>query len=165
MAGRHGWAGEIGHVCVDPDGPPCACGSTGCLEQYAGRGAILKAAAVLPGIGLEELAQQALGGHSRAKKAIARAAWALGIALSGVVNVLDIPAVVLGGDLGLIAELLTPDLERQLSSRTLSARWIPPTIARARRDLAPGSTGAALGELERVLNHPAPWLLETDARI
>jgi predicted NBD/HSP70 family sugar kinase len=163
MAGRHGWAGEIGHVCVDPDGPPCACGSTGCLEQYAGRGAILKAAAVPPGLGLEELAQQALGGHFRAKKAIARAAWALGIALSGVVNVLDIPAVVLGGDLGLIAELLTPDLERQLSSRTLSARWIPPTIATARRDLAPGSTGAALGELETVLNHPAPWLSETDA--
>src|SRR6478736_6528385 len=37
MTGRHGWAGEIGHVCVEPDGPPCRCGSTGCLEQYAGR--------------------------------------------------------------------------------------------------------------------------------
>ena len=29
MGGRHGWAGEIGHVCVDPTGPTCGCGSTG----------------------------------------------------------------------------------------------------------------------------------------
>ena len=44
MAGRHGWAGEIGHVSVDPDGPACPCGSTGCLERYAGKDAILSAA-------------------------------------------------------------------------------------------------------------------------
>ncbi len=44
MTGRHGWAGEIGHVTVDPDGPPCPCGSTGCLERYAGKHAILDAA-------------------------------------------------------------------------------------------------------------------------
>ena len=46
--GRHGWAGEVGHVCVDPDGPACRCGSTGCLEQYAGRLALLVAAGLPP---------------------------------------------------------------------------------------------------------------------
>ena len=44
MAGRHGWAGEIRHVTVDPDGPACPCGSTGCLERYAGKEAILTSA-------------------------------------------------------------------------------------------------------------------------
>ena len=36
--GQHGWSGEIGHTTVDPAGPPCACGSTGCLEQYRRQG-------------------------------------------------------------------------------------------------------------------------------
>ncbi|WP_258934462.1 ROK family protein [Nesterenkonia pannonica] len=34
-AGQHGWAGEIGHLTVEPSGPQCGCGSTGCLEVYA----------------------------------------------------------------------------------------------------------------------------------
>ncbi len=35
LRGAHGFAGEIGHVVVDPAGPECRCGSRGCLEQYA----------------------------------------------------------------------------------------------------------------------------------
>jgi predicted NBD/HSP70 family sugar kinase len=42
--GTRGFAGEIGHVLVDPAGPPCHCGGTGCLETYAGQEAILTAA-------------------------------------------------------------------------------------------------------------------------
>ncbi|WP_255371786.1 ROK family transcriptional regulator [Cellulosimicrobium sp. CUA-896] len=42
--GGHGWAGEIGHVVVDPRGPRCRCGATGCLEQYAGKDALLRGA-------------------------------------------------------------------------------------------------------------------------
>ncbi|MFI5954158.1 ROK family protein [Cryptosporangium sp. NPDC051539] len=48
--GRHGWSGELGHVTVRPGGRPCACGSDGCLEQYAGLRAISRAA----GVGAEE---------------------------------------------------------------------------------------------------------------
>ena len=42
--GAHGFAGELGHMVVLPDGPPCACGGRGCLEQIAGQEAILRAA-------------------------------------------------------------------------------------------------------------------------
>ncbi|GGO12618.1 hypothetical protein GCM10010116_25350 [Microbispora rosea subsp. aerata] len=42
--GAHGFAGELGHVVVSPDGPPCRCGGRGCLEQYAGQEALLAAA-------------------------------------------------------------------------------------------------------------------------
>ncbi|MEU6424494.1 ROK family transcriptional regulator [Microbispora sp. NPDC046973] len=42
--GAHGFAGELGHVVVSPDGPPCRCGGRGCLEQYAGQDALLTAA-------------------------------------------------------------------------------------------------------------------------
>ncbi|WP_333735036.1 ROK family protein, partial [Streptomyces sp. IBSBF 3010] len=46
LRGAHGFAGEIGHVVVDPSGPQCRCGSRGCLEQYAGQAALLRAAGV-----------------------------------------------------------------------------------------------------------------------
>ncbi|RRD52617.1 ROK family protein, partial [Buchananella hordeovulneris] len=41
MRGRHGWAGEIGHLTIDPAGPDCRCGSTGCLERYVGAEALV----------------------------------------------------------------------------------------------------------------------------
>ena len=158
MTGRHGWAGEVGHVCVDPDGPACRCGSTGCLEQYAGRLGLLAAAGLPPGTSPAQLAQMARSGPGPARDAVARAAWALGIALAGVVNVLDIPAIVLGGHLGQVADLLRPDLERQLRRRVLSARWVVPSIEAADGDPAPGATGAALHELAAVVDDPARWV-------
>lgn len=155
--GRHGWAGEIGHVSVDPDGPSCPCGSTGCLERYAGKHAILDAAGLPHTAAPTELADLAGRGDDLARRAVARAARALGIALAGVVNVLDIPAVVLGGHLGQVADLLRPDLEQQLRARVLSARWVTPTIVAAPVDVASGATGAAMLELSSVLDHPARW--------
>ncbi|MGV9899801.1 ROK family protein, partial [Streptomyces tendae] len=46
LRGAHGFAGEIGHMVVDPDGPLCRCGAHGCLEQYAGQAALLTAAGI-----------------------------------------------------------------------------------------------------------------------
>jgi len=40
--GAHGYGGEFGHLTVDPDGPPCKCGSTGCLETFVGQEAIVE---------------------------------------------------------------------------------------------------------------------------
>ena len=158
MPGRHGWAGEIGHVSVDPDGPACPCGSTGCLERYAGKDAIFGGAGLPASAGANDLVRAVRAGDARARAAVDRAAWALGIALAGVINVLDIPAVVLGGHLGQVANLLRPELERHLRSRTLSARWVTPAIVAAEPDPAPGATGAAMLELSAVLADPARWL-------
>ena len=158
MTGRHGWAGEIGHVCVDPDGPPCPCGSTGCLERYAGRHALMDAAGLPHDAGASELVSRAREGEADATRAVERAAWALGIALAGVVNVLDLPVIVLGGHLGQIAEVLRPLVEPALRARVLSSRWLPPQIETANGDPAPGATGAALRELARLVDAPARWL-------
>jgi len=46
LRGAHGFAGEIGHVVVDEDGPLCRCGSRGCLEQYAGQAVLLREAGI-----------------------------------------------------------------------------------------------------------------------
>jgi predicted NBD/HSP70 family sugar kinase len=158
VAGRSGWAGEMGHVCVDPDGPACRCGSTGCLEQYAGRQALFTAAGLPAAASPAELAERVRAGDAAAHRALETATWALGVALAGVVNVLDIPTVVLGGHLAGLVDLLRPDLERRLAGRVLSARWRRPTVHAAEDNLAPGATGAALRALEGVLNDPATWL-------
>src|SRR4051794_26643638 len=158
MTGSSGWAGEVGHVCVDPDGPACRCGSTGCLEQYAGRNALLAAAGLPRGTAAEVLAGRAAQGDAAAVAAIDTAAWALGVALAGALNVLDIPAVVLGGHLGELGDLLCPRVEEHLSRRVLSARWRRPAIAPAATAPAAGATGAALRALDDVLADPGRWL-------
>lgn len=157
-SGRHGWAGEIGHVCVDPDGPRCRCGSTGCLEQYAGRRALLAAAGLPAGASPTELAVQARAGDPDAVAAIAEASRALGIALAGVVNVLDIPTIVLSGHLGQVGDLLAPALTEVLGERVLSAHWVAPEITVAPDDIAPGATGAALLDLHDVVADPARYV-------
>ena len=49
--GAHGYGGELGHITVDRDGPPCACGSLGCLETFVGQEAIARRAGVPAGVG------------------------------------------------------------------------------------------------------------------
>ncbi|MCK9878124.1 ROK family transcriptional regulator [Frankia sp. Ag45/Mut15] len=161
VGGRHGWAGEIGHVCVDPAGPTCRCGSTGCLEQYAGRHALLAAAGLPVTAPPERLRQRAQARDPAARQAISTASWALAVALASVINVFDIPTVVLGGHLAQLVSWLQPDLEDQLRTRVLSARWSPPRIVAAELRAAPGATGAAFAELAAVIADPAHWIGST----
>ncbi len=158
MRGNAGWAGEVGHVCVDPDGPPCRCGSTGCLEQYAGRHALLAAAGLPRDASPDLLLDTAAAGDPRARAALDVARRALAVALASVLNVLDIPTVVLGGHLGRLATDLRPGLEDDLATRVLSARWRRPRIEAAGPDSAPAATGAALHALGDVLADPVGWL-------
>ncbi|WP_368861168.1 ROK family protein [Frankia sp. AgB32] len=160
ITGPHGWAGEIGHVCVDPNGPSCPCGSTGCLERYAGRHTLL-AAAGLPATAHPELLRDRVrAGDPTAGHAVAAAARALGVALASVINMFDVPTVVLGGHLGQIADLLCADLDEALRTRVLSARWVMPKIIAAGPGAAPGASGAsgaAFAELATVIADPARW--------
>jgi predicted NBD/HSP70 family sugar kinase len=152
MTGSAGWAGEVGHVCVDPEGPACRCGSTGCLEQYAGRHALLAAAGLPLDTPPAEVVARA--GDADVRRALDAAARALGVAVAGVVNVLDLPAVVLGGHLAALAELLRPRLEELLGRRVLSARWRRPVVEAVTGPPAAGATGAALRALGDVLADP-----------
>jgi predicted NBD/HSP70 family sugar kinase len=154
MTGSAGWAGEVGHVCVDPDGPACRCGSTGCLEQYAGRHALLAAAGLPLDTAPAEVVARASAGDADVRRALDAAARALGVALAGVVNVLDLPAVVLGGHLAALAGPLRPRLEELLGRRVLSARWRRPVVAAVTGPPAAGATGAALRALGDVLADP-----------
>ncbi|MGW6736374.1 ROK family protein [Streptomyces sp. NPDC055013] len=153
LRGTHGFAGELGHVPVQPDGPACPCGGRGCLEQYAGEEAVLRAAGLEPGedrVGL--LADRAADGDEDVRRALHDAGTALGIALTGAVNLLDPESVVLGGALAGLAPWLLPSLEAELDRRTAGPAC-PVSVSR----LGPEGPllGAAHSVVRAVLDDPA----------
>ncbi|UNX54453.1 ROK family transcriptional regulator [Georgenia sp. TF02-10] len=155
--GPRGWAGEVGHVAVEPDGPRCRCGARGCLEQYAGKQA-LRAAAGLPATAPPaEVLRLAAEPGSPARAALDRAGWALGVVLAGVVNILDVEEIVLGGELAPFLDHLRPGIEAELGRRVLAAPWST-FIVRADGASAPAATGGALRALARVVAEPARWV-------
>ncbi|MYW30058.1 ROK family protein, partial [Streptomyces sp. SID2119] len=130
LRGAHGFAGEIGHVVVDPDGPECRCGSRGCLEQYAGQSALLRAAGVDGpgaggGSGVLELERRTRAGDERAVAAVAEAGRMLGRVVSGAVNLVDPDAVVLGGIYRGLMPWLSPPADEELTGRVVSGLWSP----------------------------------------
>lgn len=107
LEGARGNAGHVGHVVVEPDGPPCGCGGRGCVEAIA-RGPALVAWAVAQGCEAtdgESLAAQAAKGHPVALAAFARAGRAVGTAVASVAALLDLRVVVVGGGIALVPEL------------------------------------------------------------
>lgn len=153
LRGTRGFAGELGHVPVRPEGPACPCGGRGCLEQYAGEEAVLRAAGLQPGedrVGL--LARRAATGDEDVRSALRDAGTALGIALTGAVNLLDPESVVLGGALAGLAPWLLPSLEAELDRRTAGPAC-PVSVSR----LGPEGPllGAAHSVVRAVLDDPA----------
>lgn len=153
LRGTRGFAGELGHVPVRPDGPPCPCGGRGCLEQYAGEEAVLRAAGIEPRedvVGV--LAERADAGDEKVRTALGEAGTALGIALTGAVNLLDPDTVVLGGALAALSPWLLPSLQRELRGRTAG-----PACPVAVSGLGPEGPllGAAHSVVRAVLDDPA----------
>ncbi|OLB77832.1 MAG: sugar kinase [Actinobacteria bacterium 13_2_20CM_2_71_6] len=156
--GTHGWAGELGHVAVHPDGPACRCGSRGCLEQYAGQEAILAAAGAPPHGTVADIVARAGAGESRMLAALEGAGRALGVAVAGVVNLLDVGTVVLGGSYALLAPWLAGPVEREISARVLTASWSPVTVRASRLGTEATVVGAAGSVVRAVRDDPADWL-------
>ncbi|MER5478933.1 ROK family transcriptional regulator [Streptomyces sp. NPDC002734] len=160
LRGVRGFAGELGHVPVRPDGPPCGCGGVGCLEQYAGEDAVLRKVGLDPGEGrVGLLAERAEAGDEAVRAALGDAGSALGIALTGAVNLLDPQAVVLGGELSALAPWVLPTLREELSART-AGRSCEVSVSR----LGPEGPllGAAHSVIRGVLDDPAS-VAERDA--
>ncbi|MFC0503084.1 ROK family transcriptional regulator [Micromonospora costi] len=161
--GARGWSGEIGHIPVSPEGRPCRCGGRGCLEQYAGQEAIL-AAAGLAGADLPadtaaaRLAELAGSGAADVLGALREAGTALGVAVAGVVNLLDLDTVVLGGGYAPLAPWLRPPVLAEISRRVLTAAWSPVTVRPAVLGADAAAVGAAGSVVRRIITRPAGWL-------
>lgn len=163
-AGPHGWGGELGHISVEPSGPPCSCGSTGCLEVYAGKRTLLQAAGMAPDAEAEEIVALIRSGDGRrAADALDHAGWALGVSLAAAMNVLDVHDVVLGGEFGPLADLLRPQMETELRRRVLASSWVQSRVRASAAESAPATTGGALRALRAVVDAPLDWVPEVPA--
>ncbi|MCX2180161.1 ROK family protein [Streptomyces sp. SKN60] len=155
LRGAHGFAGEIGHLTVLPDGPRCRCGSHGCLERYAGQAALLRAAGVR---GVDTLVRRAEDAEPRALAALEEAGRMLGVAVSGAVNLLDPQAVVLGGIYPRLMPWLAPAAEAELARRVVSGLWTPAKgRLRAATTTADAARGAAALVIQDILADPLAY--------
>jgi predicted NBD/HSP70 family sugar kinase len=160
-AGRHGWAGELGHVPVDPSGPRCRCGATGCLEVYAGQDALLRTAG-RPGDPLAtvaDLTARAGRADPQALTALQEAASALGQALSGAINLLDLDEVVLGGCYSALARWVVPGITAELERRVLWSSLRPVRVRASEYGQEAAARGAARSVITRLLSEPGTWLV------
>jgi len=115
MLGSAGYAGEAGHMLVNPSGRPCSCGKVGCWETEAGEATLL-------------------GGAGGAVDPAA-ARW-IGVGIGNLVNLLNPDVVVLGGCYGPVFDQLVPHVTQGVASRALGQ-------SRAVAQIVPSALGPA----------------------
>jgi glucokinase len=153
--GVDGTAGEIGHICVEPDGVNCGCGSHGCVEQYASATAMVRIAGEL----LQQDRSSSLNQHARfTSKDVYDAAVAgdavslgtfrimgryLGIALAGLVDVLNPELIVIGGGAAAGWDFFIEHVRSEIQARAFRDPATRVQIVRASLGEAAGILGAA----------------------
>ncbi len=153
--GQHGFAGELGHVSMEIDGEPCACGNRGCLENIAGTTAIESRYFRLTKkpLALEAIAVQAYGGDTQAQLAFEQAGRALGWVAVNLVNLFDPQLLVLGGSGAAYADLLIPSLRHHLNTRAYPylgwGEHLRLEIDRKQQPVGPGAAEYVLGAIYR----------------
>jgi len=158
--GHSGLAGELGHMVMNPEGALCVCGLRGCLATYVGSEALLKRARGLwsQSLGeqhveevylsdIAELIDQLREGHPVAREVIQEAGEHLGLAVAGLMSIMNPERVVLGGALAEAGDALLHPLREQLQSRSL---WTALSNSRILTSQL-GERGVALGAATLVL--------------
>jgi glucokinase len=122
--GSNGFGAEIGHVCVDTtdSAPLCTCGQRGCLEAFAGARALLRNYGEQGGkaTDLAAMVVSARRGEWAALKTFESMGRALGRALAGVQNLLDLNAIVFSGGATAPFDLIETHVRDELRQRTFA---------------------------------------------
>ena len=159
LTGATGAGAEFGHTIVDPDGPACACGLAGCVEQFVSGTAIARMGeqALLrwPDSSIKDFAQgervtalhvarAAREWDEAARDVLAHAGRYLGIALSNIVNLFEPQVIVLGGGVAEAGEPFLGPARDRLNSMLSQQHRRPGRLERARLGNDAGIVGAAL---------------------
>ncbi|MCW2503615.1 MAG: Sugar kinase of the family, may containing an N-terminal domain [Actinomycetia bacterium] len=121
--GVSGTAGEIGHLSLDAHGDVCRCGNRGCLELTSGGTALVETLRrTHPEVqSLSELVQLAVAGDVPCRRLIADAATHLGVALGGLLNLMNPDLIIVGGELGRAGDVLLDPLRHALSRSAVAS--------------------------------------------
>jgi glucokinase len=132
--GRDGTAGEIGHLTIYPDGIKCKCGNHGCLEKYASATGVIDNLKLHTGeedatrliknvkkninkITAYDVYKEAKKGNKLALNLFKNVGIALGIAIAGLVNLLNLDAIIIGGGVSEAWDIFVPELKKEMRKR------------------------------------------------
>jgi glucokinase len=149
--GIDGAAGEFGHITVEPGGKACGCGNTGCLEQYASARAIAAPAGSPEAggtCGAAAVAARALKGDPVAAAVFQQAGRYLGIAAAGVLNLLNLEAIILGGGVAGSFELLAVPMRNEIAARAFAIPGARVRVLKGELGDDAGVLGAAAAAFE-----------------
>lgn len=154
LRGIDGTAGKIGHMCVEPEGHPCGCGSRGCIEQYASATAITRLARES---GLEaknsfDVYKAAGEGDERARAVFQKMGTYLGITVAGLVNALNPEMVVIGGGAAAAWDAFIEHVKTEMHARAFSE---PAERAEIRRSELGDNAGILGSARSAFLSNPA----------
>ncbi len=137
-------AGEVGHLIINEEGLVCGCGGRGCLETYIGNNHIIREARKLfgPGITLEEVSALAGKKNAKAINFWNQVGEKLGVAVSTLVNVLNLEAVVIGGGVSHAGNALFDSVRQTVRSRAMRVQGQRVKILKAKLGVDAGIIGA-----------------------
>jgi predicted NBD/HSP70 family sugar kinase len=161
--GPSGRAGEIGHTCLDLDGPRCWCGARGCLEVLAGPGAVVaqaradraltRAAGLVGGrtraaapvaTDFAAVSRAARRGNARALALLERSARYIAVAARSLANVLDLEVLVLtGSSFAIAGSVYLPVLRAELDSAFIARDAHPVSVRLSPSAASAPAIGAA----------------------
>ncbi|MBN2187766.1 MAG: ROK family glucokinase [Dehalococcoidia bacterium] len=165
--GSAGMAGELGHMVIDDEGPQCNCGNKGCWETLASGTALarearhrIKEGAVtsilrytdgnIEKINAEAIQEAAQAGDKLANELITRAAYYLGVGLANLVNIFNPEAIVIGGGLSNIGDMLLKPAFEEAKRRAFKQAYQAVRFARAELGRDSGVLGAAAFALDKI---------------
>lgn len=161
LAGVAGFAGEIGHIPVNPTGRACHCGSVGCWETEIGERALLRLTGRPEDGGpdaVDAVLAAAAAGSPQELAALDEIGRWLGVGLAGLVNILNPRVIVLGGLFARAYPFLDRALDRELGRMALKGPRGLVRVAPADLGIDAPLVGAAELALEPFLADPAGWL-------
>jgi glucokinase len=155
LRGIDGTAGEIGHICVEPFGAPCGCGSRGCVEQYSSASAIVRLTREKeslypkselvnkPRINSADVYEAGKRGDELALEVFRLMGFYLGISLVDLINILNPEVIVIGGGASAGWDLFIHHVEDQIRSRAFLEPGMRAKLVRAELADDAGILGAA----------------------
>jgi predicted NBD/HSP70 family sugar kinase len=157
LEGRSGYAGEVGHMRVNPEGAPCRCGSRGCWETEVGEDTLVALAGRRPGgrAAVDEVLRAAAEGEPAAERAIQAVAKWVGVGLANIVNCFNPDMVVLGGFLADVFETAGTVVTSQMRAGLVTQAQMEVELVMPGLGRDAVLIGAAEVALEPVLDDPA----------
>jgi len=120
LYGHNGFAGEIGHMILIPDGIPCECGNDGCWEKYASESSVFKRLAESNALFVPtytNIHQGLMNGDEEIKAAMEQYIRYLSIGLNNIININNPDVIVLDSELLRLYPNATDKIRNQLHSR------------------------------------------------